>query len=290
MSWFRHTLWLLVWLTTTAAATTLQPVTLPSLDVVAGEPVQLKGWYAQPDGSGPFPAVVAMHGCGGLYARSGGINARHQAMADMLLQHGYAVLLLDSFTSRGVRQICTLAFKDRPIHQSNRRRDALGALLYLRQQPAIRPDHIALLGWSNGGSSVLASVNAAHPEVAAAPYHYRAAIAFYPGCKDALEARRGFRLTSPLHIHIGAADDWTPAAPCKALAARTQAPDKAFAVFEYPDAYHDFDAPHSPVRLRTDVPHGVNPGQGVHVGTHPAARAAAYERVLTFLQQQLQEQ
>ena len=48
-----------------------------------------------------------------------------------------------------------------------------------------------------------------------------------------------------------------------------------------------FDAPAGKVVLRTDVPNGVRPGQGVHVGPNPAARAAATSSVRAFLRERL---
>src|SRR5262249_61591193 len=39
----------------------------------------LKGLLYRPDGNGPFPAVVAMHNCGGLVNTSGTIRARPPA-------------------------------------------------------------------------------------------------------------------------------------------------------------------------------------------------------------------
>jgi len=51
----------------------------------------------------------------------------------------------------------------------------------------------------------------------------------------------------------------------------------------YPDSYHDFDNPTGQVRLRTDVPNGVHPGQGVHVGPNPVAREQAYARLRELL-------
>jgi hypothetical protein len=39
--------------------------------------------------------------------------------------------------------------------------------------------------------------------------------------------------------------------------------------------------------VRTDVPNGVNPGRGVHVGPNPAAREAANASVRAFLRQRL---
>jgi hypothetical protein len=39
------------------------------------------------------------------------------------------------------------------------------------------------------------------------------------------------------------------------------------------------------LRVRKDVPNGVNPGQGVHVGPNPAARRDAYARLLVLLRE-----
>ena len=50
----------------------------------------------------------------------------------------------------------------------------------------------------------------------------------------------------------------------------------------YEGAYHAFDST-APVRFRKDVPNGVHPGQGVHFGGQPQARAASRERLLQFL-------
>jgi dienelactone hydrolase len=50
----------------------------------------------------------------------------------------------------------------------------------------------------------------------------------------------------------------------------------------YEGAYHGFDGT-APVRLRKDVPNGVNPGAGVHVGGDRAAREASARRLQQFL-------
>jgi poly(3-hydroxybutyrate) depolymerase len=34
------------------------------------KPARLAGYLAQPDGVGPFPAVVVLHGCGGISSHS----------------------------------------------------------------------------------------------------------------------------------------------------------------------------------------------------------------------------
>jgi dienelactone hydrolase len=139
---------------------------------------------------------------------------------------------------------------------------------------------IGLLGWSNGGSTVLAATNARHRDVATAQVRPAFAIAFYPGCEA--DEKRGYEPVAPLLILTGGADDWTPAAPCRTLARTSADPKPEIEV--YPGAYHDFDSD-TPVRLRKDVPNGSNPGQGVHVGGNAAAWRASQERLLGFLAQ-----
>ncbi len=225
--------------------------------------------------------VVALHGCGGLYVlrgpREGQLLSRHAAMADLLQAQGYAVLFPDSFMARGEFELCTQQLQARAMGQAERRADTLAAMAWVAGQPWARGDRIALLGWSQGASTVLSATNASFDEVRAHPHPPRAAIAFYPGCNTAL--RNNYQPAVPLTLMLAEKDDWTPAAPCVELGRRSRAE-----VNVYPDSWHGFDNPDVPtVRLRRDVPNGVNPGQGVHVGLNPAARDAAYRRLLEVL-------
>ena len=108
--------------------------------------------------------VIALHGCGGLYAtagaRKGLLNARHQAMADMLVAEGYNVVFPDSLTPRGETELCTQKIGSRKIDQTQRRADALGTLAWVAAQPWAEPKRMALLGWSHGGTTVLGSTDA----------------------------------------------------------------------------------------------------------------------------------
>src|SRR6185312_2933928 len=53
---------------------------------------------SKPDGAGPFPAIVILHDCSGLGPRSSGAPAR---WAKTLVEHGYVVVIPDSFSTRG---------------------------------------------------------------------------------------------------------------------------------------------------------------------------------------------
>jgi dienelactone hydrolase len=191
---------------------------------------------------------------------------------------GLHVLVVDSLTARYEKEICTQRVGRRRVTQANRRLDALGAIAYLAERNDVDPKRIGLIGWSNGASTVLAATNLHHRDVATATTHPAFAIAFYPGCEADL--KRGYEPSAPLLMLVGELDDWTAAAPCLALARAAGEPRPA--IESYPGAWHGFDSA-LPVRVRKDVPNGVHPGQGVHVGGNAAAWRASRDRVVRFL-------
>lgn len=258
-----------------------QRVQVPSQDRAGGQPLMLDGWWYAVAGPAPAPVVLMLHGCGGMLNARGEPNLRTREYAALLNARGWHVLALDSLTPRGEKEICTQRIGTRRTTQTERRRDALGALAWLAERPGIDPERIALLGWSHGGSAVLAATNLNHSDVAQAVVRPRLALGFYPGC--AADLQRGYRPSTEVLLMVGLADDWTPAAPCQALAA--DGPPRV-TVLAWEGAYHGFDGT-APVRLRVDVPNGVNPGQGVHAGGHPEARRASQQALVEALQRTL---
>ena len=259
-----------------------EQVAFDSLDTAGGTPVRLLGhWFAAPTSTAHAPALVLLHGCSGPYARSGQLGERMRSYAALLNAQGAHALVLDSLTPRGEKELCTQQLGTRHVKQAQRRLDALAALAWLARRSGVDPQRLGLLGWSNGGSTVLAAINLRHPAVAAAGVKAAFAVALYPGCEA--ELKRGFQSSTPLLMLVGEADDWTSAAPCHELANTGAGPVKP-EIEGYAGAYHGFDS-NAPVRLRKDVPDGVMPGQGVHVGGDPAARDASRRRLLQFLAQ-----
>ena len=249
---------------------------------LSSSPAPLRAWVFRP-GEGPVqhPAVVMVHGCGGAYAKDGSLNARHRMWGEYLASQGYVALMLDSFTARGIEELCTTRHGARTLKEADRVGDAYAALAYLRRQPGVDVQRIALLGWSHGGGVVLDAIS--QPPEAARP-GFRAAVSFYPGCTARNRHAERFHPSAPLLVLMGEADDWTPVAPCKALAATVAGRGEPMDIVTYPDTFHDFDNPALKApRRRTDVPNGVQPGAGVTVAPNPSAREDAKRRVSAFL-------
>lgn len=231
----------------------------------------LSGWLAKPDGPGPFPAVIALHGCAGLWTASGKLSARETDWTARLTGAGYVVLFPDSFRSRGVSALCN--DRERSLTPAGRAQDAFGARDWLARQRFVVPGRIALIGWSNGGSTAL---EVAGEPAAMGPDGFRALIAFYPGCRALL--KRGWTARVPTTILHGLADDWTPAAPCQRLASTGGAH-----FVGYPGAYHDFDHPSLSLRERKAAFSERADGL-VTLGTQSEARAQAIAATMAILQ------
>lgn len=262
-----------------APAMAQEPVQIPN-----GDDKPLKGILFRPDGPGPFPAVIALHGCGGLGA-NGKLGARHADWAERLKAEGMIVLFPDSFGSRGLGSQCLVA--DRTVRPGRERvGDTYAARAYLMERGDVRKDRVSLLGWSNGGSTVLWSIAAAKKPKDDRP-DFHAAISFYPGCRLVAQAaeRRDWEVRLPLLLLIGEADTWTPAAPCRQLVKTATDAGRQAAIVSYPGAAHDFDHPGLKLTKRTGLPFtGDDTGEAM-VGTDHAAREDAIRRVSQFLRQ-----
>ncbi len=192
-----------------------------TFDSMGGEAI--RGYLAKPEGAGPFPAVVLLHSCLGL-------PSNRRAIGTALAHAGYAALFVDEFSTRGLKETCSVDF---PQLTS----DAFGALAYLAGRPDVDPRRIAVAGFSQGGDGALAAAAAPSGAAHGVPggLAFRAAAAFYPPCAN----EAGRRLAIPTLIAVGGADTVTPAADCRRLAEGQ--PDVRLSV--YPSVAHCFDDP-----------------------------------------------
>lgn len=238
--------------------------------IVSGE-TKLTAEYMTPIRPG-MPAIVLMHGCGGLYGKSGEISARISRMGHLFREMGYAVLFLDSFTHRGIKQVCSPRSAVRAITPAMRADDAEAAIRWLRKQGDVDPERIGLVGWSHGADAVLEVMGRNNKAV-------RAGVTFYPACR-LLFSHKQYRISAPTLVLVGEADSKTPAADCRALSDQTG--QDLFFVVGYPDAQHDFDRPvQAPYNL-FDVPNRVRSDDNGNDCANPQAAQDALRRTFKW--------
>jgi dienelactone hydrolase len=252
-------------------------VTFPT--ATPDKPTLIKSWLVRPDGNGPFPAVVLMHGCHGVMKQT-------FTWAEWLARRGYAALIVDSYGPRGEPADCQEGPPDDQGPQ-NRFADAMGALRYLQTQPFVRGDRVAIMGWSQGGVIALAAINGPSLErarrrgVDMPESGYAAAIGLYPGGCQSLVPELVVR---PLLLLLAADDDWTPLRHCQAMVEAMRARGADITMVVYPGAYHYFDVAGQRREVLMSVRNSEKPGgYGVTVAYQRAAAEDAYRQVDGFL-------
>ncbi len=237
--------------------------------------LKLSAMLYRPPGPGPFPGVIALHGCDGVVTSGGKVGANYADWGERLAAAGFLVLLPDSFGSRGLGSQCRA--REREVRAFVERvADANAARQWLQRQPFAIKERVSLLGWSNGAIATLWAVRPQARREDGLP-DFRSAVAFYPGCRTM--AKAGWSARLPALILVGKADDWTPAASCEAMVADAQGRGIAATVVTYPGAYHAFDRANFPLRELTGLTYSADGSGKAHVGTDEPARADALKRV-----------
>jgi len=222
---------------------------------------QLVGYLFKPDGAGPHPAIVLLHGRAGPYSANNNadctfvaqttsspcnastLSKRHAMWGQYWADHGYVALLPDSFGPRGkARGFGRFTHGDADRDDVNERTvrplDAEGALAYLHSRSDVVADRIFLQGWSNGGSTAVNVMIRQGTQPG-----FRAALAFYPGC--GASALLAPAITTSARIAVFLAEDDEEVSPdfCLKFADRSRAAGTPVDITLYPRATHDFDDP-----------------------------------------------
>ena len=232
----------------------------------------------KPAGEGPFPTVIALHGCGGLGGHADPVLPRYRDWAERLLKAGNAVLLPDSYGSRELGPQCRV----KEMHVKARRErvaDIAASRAWLMKQSWVARDRVSLIGWANGASALLWAVRPQSVARDQGP-DFRAAIAFYPDCR--ISAGLGWSTRLPTLVLIGANDDVSSPPACRQMVDGAHGRSALARIVVYPGAYHDFDRANTPLHAASASTDAAAPEQG-HLGTDADARAESQKDVAEWL-------
>ena len=154
----------------------------------------------RPTGCAPAPAMV-------ILSSSAGVQ-RHRELhyAAALARAGIAACVVDSFRPRGVRS--TVADQGL-VSAFQMECDAHAVLLHLRQDPAIDPARIGVMGVSKGGVAAVNSAIAARRRWRGIDETFALHVAICPGC--VAQHRDPTTTGAPLFFMLARHDDYTPA-------------------------------------------------------------------------------
>lgn len=243
------------------------------LRVAPRQSVKLSAHLMKPEGVGPFPAVVLMHGCDG-------INSNQLAWARELQKEGFVALVVDSFGPRWVSENCS---SNRTVSGYDRTEDAYGALNYLASMPFVDSKRVGIIGWSQGAQVVVRVLSAdGYGKQLAGGKKFFAGVAYYPGCS--LPGSYYKFPDNKFLVLVGEDDQWTPSANCKTYA------ERGAVVYVFPRAHHGFDNPNAP-QVPTIVRGAAPPMSGTSpvVAYNPEAAVKAARLTKEFLKKNLGE-
>jgi len=178
----------------------------------------------KPEGSGPFPAVVAVSGCSGFHTEGG------EPVYDKVISHlrdaGFVTIRVDYIGARNLKTCANTVSKDEVVA------DIFLAIEYLLDSGFVKASSINILGWSYGGGSALHALSKMpdKPDI-----KIGAVAAYYPHCKSVDK----WNVAVPVLVLFGGEDTVAPPAVCKDLFAEDVS--EHITIEEYPGAYHAFN-------------------------------------------------
>jgi dienelactone hydrolase len=228
------------------------------------------------DAHGKMPAVILMHGTGGI--RYSGV---YDAAA--LNAAGIVTLEVDQWGGRGLPG----GASSRPTHLDDNLGDIAGAYRLLSARPDIDTSRVGLFGESMGGIQTLLMMTRHHSDAVLGPgVHMKAAVALYPICwlyNHVPGADFHDLVDAPIQIMVGDADDYDGGGDaCRTMVSELPPQDRShLSLRVFPGATHIFDSFTAPYQFNDP---GANRRQGgvIHVRPDPEARRQARDDMASF--------
>ncbi len=208
---------------TLAAAIQTSTISYPS----GAEKVQ--AFLAEPQGSGPFPALVVIHEWWGL-------NERIKEAAREFAQRGYVALAVDLYRGKSTSDPEEAHELYRGLPEDRALQDLKAAVAYLQGRPNVQKDKIGSIGWCMGGGYALLLATQ-HAELSACVVYYGRLITD----REALQ-----KISAPVIGFFGEEDRGIPVDGVRAFEKTMKELGKKVEVHIYPRAGHAFALSGSP--------------------------------------------
>jgi dienelactone hydrolase len=207
----------------------------PDLDALAAQ-LEPHLHLRLPNGPGPFPVVIQMHGCGGLQPAQFVYAEAAQAI-------GIAAVVVDSMTPRDIGKaqarltVCTGA----RLRGPERAQDLVAVLHWLERQPWADTGRVAAAGWSHGGWSVMEAMTGEPEDSPVAGLKLVALFYPYAGVLARTAAQGWGERRPPVFACLAGRDGVVGVRGPQRALARLQADGMDVDILHLPDASHAFD-------------------------------------------------
>jgi dienelactone hydrolase len=219
----------------------------------------LQAEMTRPHGTkGQIPFVIMLHGCFGVgewkWARDYG---------EKLVQAGYGILLLDSFTTRGLGPDGICSDLSQLDWARRRADDAYAALDWLIAQDIADPKHVYVLGRSNGATTTLIIMNRILGDLH--EHLFAAGFAMQPSCY----LMKNVEFYAPVHLFLGEKDEATSPVLCRQMAESKRGIPVQTILWK--GAYHAFED-HYPIHMF----------HGYHIGYNREAAEGTITAIIAY--------
>jgi dienelactone hydrolase len=203
-----------------------------------------------PEGKGPFPVAIQLHGCGGK-------GDFQLGWAEVARKAGWAVIVVDSYKHRNISRLQAYATVCTGMHLWGRDRagDLYAMMEWVRGQGWADSSRIVAAGWSHGGWTTLDAMsltpgadmaNSTRLDgLAEDPLNgLVGAFVVYPYCGiGCVAAERGTRVDVPVKALVGTADVIVGNTGLAKTLQKMKTPKSAIDVTMLEGATHAFDEP-----------------------------------------------